>query len=284
MYKLDIPELIERNIYYEYEYSQEVRDEFSSIIDYRISVLEQRLKQGLASLWGAKKSLAWLLETRRINPRYFEAQYMQDPRSLTGGVFNVDNFKYYKGFHALPKEDIEWVRIYCDTALKAKESSDYTCFEAWAKTKQGDLYLIDGIADKWEAPELEVNFKSFYNKIKNLKQKGDRTSWRLQAAYIEDKASGTGLIQKMRRMSGYNIKDIQRSIDKYTRACDVLPEINVGRVFLPEDNTFTIELVNEARLFTANDKHKNDDRIDPMMDAINDGLVQNNNTRSYRDM
>ena len=107
-------------------------------------------------------------------------------------------------------------------------------FTAWAKMKStGDLYLIDGLADRWEAPELKKNFIEFYNKWLNT-PKAHATKWRLECAKVEDKASGTGLIQETRRLPRFNIIPIPRSRDKFSRANDCTPELAAGKVYLPK--------------------------------------------------
>ena len=61
------------------------------------------------------------------------------------------------------------------------------------------------------------------------------------------------------------IKAIQRNVDKVSRAYDVIPYIEAGRVYLNEDIPFVDSLVSEATSFP---RDKNDDTIDPLMDAI----------------
>ena len=53
------------------------------------------------------------------------------------------------------------------------------------------LYLLNMKRGKWEAPELELQFKAFYSSCCN--------KYKVRSCYIEDKASGTGLIQSLKR-------------------------------------------------------------------------------------
>ena len=58
----------------------------------------------------------------------------------------------------------------------------------------------------------------------------------LTAMRVEDKVSGTGLIQQLGRGEGrIPVRPIKRgTADKFTRALDVLPSIDAGMVSLPD--------------------------------------------------
>ena len=82
--------------------------------------------------------------------------------------------------------------------------------------------------------------------------------------YIEDKSSGSSLIQDL-KADKLKIGDIQRSVDKVSRVMDFSPHIEAGKVYLNEDIKDVQSLIDEALAF-PNSKH--DDTIDPLMDAI----------------
>ena len=94
---------------------------------------------------------------------------------------------------------------------------------------------------------------------------------------IEDKASGTGLIQTL-KMEGVPVIPIQRSVDKFTRALDVLPQIEAGLVHLPKDAPWMPAYIGEFSVF-PNGKH--DDQVDPTLDAISDNLVTGYNLSAW---
>ena len=102
------------------------------------------------------------------------------------------------------------------------------------------------------------------------------TLGQLRQLKVEDKASGTGLIQKLKSQAQIPVVGIERTKDKYTRLLDVLGYIESGYVMLPEDAPFTNDFVAECEAFTADDSHLHVDQVDPMMDAINDLLAHNN--------
>ena len=87
---------------------------------------------------------------------------------------------------------------------------------------------------------------------------------------VEDKASGTGLIQKIERDNEIPIQGIQREKDKVTRAHGCVLWMIMGKVRLPKNAPWMPEYIAEFRKFNAQMTHKHDDQIDPTLDAINE--------------
>jgi predicted phage terminase large subunit-like protein len=87
---------------------------------------------------------------------------------------------------------------------------------------------------------------------------------------IEDKVSGTGLIQTIKR-EGVPVIAIQRSTDKVTRAMDVAPSIEAGHVFLPMGREWLSDFLREHSQFPSS---AHDDCVDPAIDAVYDMLVK----------
>lgn len=196
-----------------------------------------------------------LLETKALIGEYFwSAMYQQSPTAIGGDMFKAEHWKYYA---TLPR--IRRKAIFADTALKAKEENDYSVLQCWGESFDGNIYLIDQVRGKWEAPELETNTKAFYNKHRNA------DSCVCSAVYVEDKASGIGLIQSLQRKGGIPIVGIPRSIDKITRMHCGVPSVEAGMVYLPEDAPWLSDYLGE---FNAAPNGTNDDQIDPTLDAI----------------
>jgi predicted phage terminase large subunit-like protein len=118
---------------------------------------------------------------------------------------------------------------------------------------------------KFEAPELRRKAKEFYNKHKH----NTIHDVRLRHMYIEDKSSGSSLIQDL-KSEGFSIRAIQRNTDKVSRSHDTSPYIEQGRVYLNKNVPSIDDLESEARGF-PNAKH--DDTLDPMMDAIDIAFI-----------
>jgi predicted phage terminase large subunit-like protein len=202
---------------------------------------------------------------RELGSYAYAGQYQQQPAPIGGGMFRDEWWRYYD---LLPK--MKRCIVVGDTAMKAKEQHDYSVFMCWGECERGNAYLVDLLRGKWEAPELEQAFVAFYNKNKH------NESLRLQKAFIEDKASGTGLIQKIKREYKIPIVGIKRdSNDKVSRAMNVIPFIEAGYVFLPKDAPFLNDLLAECRMF-PNGKH--DDQIDVISDGLNELL---NNKKEF---
>lgn len=208
-----------------------------------------------------------LLETKAIMSDYFwSAMYQQSPVALGGNMFKTDGFKFWRGVP--PK--LKWRAVYADTAQKTKEHNDYSVFQCWGESWDGQAVMLDQIRGKWEAPELLSQAKAFWAKHK---ASGDGV---LRAFNVEDKASGTGLIQSM---IGIPVIGIPRSVDKITRAMDAIPLIQSGNVLLPEDAPWLSDYLSE---FAAFPKGAHDDQIDPTMDAI--GAILSPVKRDWRSM
>lgn len=208
-----------------------------------------------------------LLETKALMSDYFwSAMYQQSPIALGGNMFKTDGFKTWKGIP--PK--LKWRAVYADTAQKTKEHNDYSVFQCWGESLDGQAVMLDQIRGKWEAPELLTQAKAFWAKHK---AEGNGT---LRSFNVEDKASGTGLIQSM---VGIPVIGIPRSVDKITRAMDAIPLIQSGNVLLPEDAPWLSDYLSE---FAAFPKGAHDDQIDPTMDAI--GAILSPVKRDWRSM
>jgi predicted phage terminase large subunit-like protein len=210
-------------------------------------------------LFPEHKSLDFLMRqktTQHISS--WEALYQQNPITIGGGIFKDEWWQYYD---LLP--DLTERNIYADTAQKTKQQNDYTVFECWGKSRQGKAVLVDMVRGKWEAPELLVQARAFWAKHKAATTGLTGT---LRAFKVEDKVSGTGLIQTLKR-EGLPMVAIQRNVDKISRALDASPMVESGNVLLPRNAPWLSDLLAEASAF-PNGTH--DDILDPMFDAIAD--------------
>lgn len=180
-------------------------------------------------------------------------QLQQRPTPRGGGILKTAWLREYR---ELPP--LDWLRIYADTAQKTGQDNDYSVFELWARSTTGSAYLVDMIRGKWEAPELLQQARGFWIKCKA--QYGEA----LSALRVEDKVSGTGLIQTLRR-EGIPVTAIQRSRDKVSRAHDAAPFMESGNVYVPEFASFLAPFLAEIEAFPSG---VNDDTLDPMFDAI----------------
>lgn len=204
-------------------------------------------------------SLEKLLEQKAgMSDHFWSAMYQQTPVPVGGNIFKDEWWQYY----TIPPR-IEWRGIYGDTAQKTGTQNDYSVFECWGRSYTGQAILLDLVRGKWEAPELLVQARAFWAKHSIVEGVGP-----IRKMAIEDKVSGTGLIQTLKR-EGIPVIAIQRDRDKVTRAYDAAPFIESGNVVLPRNAPWLSDLLAEAAGF-PNAAH--DDILDPMMDAISDIL------------
>lgn len=201
-------------------------------------------------------------------------QFQQRPSPRGGGLIRGSWFGRYAVVPPLRHR-----RIYADTAQKTAERNDYSVFQCWGMGVDGRIYLLDLIRGKWEAPELKRRAVDFWTAQAAHNDKRGI----VQKLVIEDKASGTGLIQDIKREARIPVFGLQRNRDKLQRLSDVVSYIEAGYVVLPESAPWVADFVAECEAFTADDSHAHDDQIDPMIDAIVD-MLQSNTARSWENL
>jgi predicted phage terminase large subunit-like protein len=251
---LSIPALLDD------EYVASLPEKYRELI-----VADERDEAGRFSYWPYKEPLHDLLELEAKERYVFSGQYQQQPSPLGGDIIKGACFVRYK---VLPP--LRYRMIYADTAQKTAERNDYSVFQCWGRGEDGRIYLIDQIRGKWPAPELRRRAIAFWNKHK---ESGEFDSV-LRKMKVEDKSSGTGLVQDIHESGSIPVEGIGRERDKLTRVMDVVSYIETGLVCIPEDAPFVNDFVAECEAFTADDTHAHDDQIDPMCDAINDMLAK----------
>jgi predicted phage terminase large subunit-like protein len=251
---------------------------------YRRLIEPSEKVEGRFSYWPYKEPIGQLLTMEigkgvdqnggRISRYVFWSQYQQKPKTPGGNIIKGKGFTRYR---VLPR--MKQRKIFADTAQKTKERNDYSVFEEWGLGVDGLIYLLDLIRGKWEAPELQKRAIAFWAKAK---ARDSDQFGQLRKMVVEDKSSGTGLIQTI-KLPPYNIpiEPIQRGVDKYTRVLDVLTYIDCGQVCVPEEAPFTTDFIAECEAFTADDSHDFDDQVDPMVDAINDMLQAGNKIKTW---
>jgi len=188
-------------------------------------------------------------------------QFQQRPSPLGGGLIKGEWFGRYK---MLPR--IATRVIIADTAQKTAERNDFSVFACYGSGVDGKVYLIDLIRGKWEAPELQRRAVAFWAKHKALDD--PKTTGILRKMYVEDKSSGTGLIQQIRKDASCPIEAVQRGRDKLTRLMDVQGYMESGFVVVPEVSAWVSDFVAECETFSADDSHAHDDQVDTLIDAL----------------
>ena len=112
----------------------------------------------------------------------FAGQYQQAPAPLGGGLVKAEWFKTYTA--ADVPEKFEMIFQSWDTANKPTELSDYSVCTTWG-VKEKHLYLLQVIRKRLGYPELK----------RAVREQAE--AFGPQTILIEDKASGTQLIQEL---------------------------------------------------------------------------------------
>lgn len=226
---------------------------------------------GYWSFWPSNQHIDQLFELWKRNEYMFLSQYMQEPIALGGNIFKAEWFQTYLDEDKPAQFDYRFITA--DTAQKTGERNDYSVICEWGFVNDR-LYLLDMHRGKWEAPELREKFKSIVN---NAWDKNNDFYGNLRDVLVEDKVSGTGLIQEMKGKLPLAVKAVQRNKDKFTRAYDAVSQLEMGKVWIPSERLWISEFVSEHTLFTADDTHKHDDIVDNTVDAIMHTLIKARN-------
>jgi predicted phage terminase large subunit-like protein len=179
----------------------------------------------------------------------FSAQYLQRPIPAEGNLIKREWLKIYRT-PPQPQPGDTYV-ISWDTAMKATEIADYSVGTVWHV--QGDnCYLLDLIRNRFDFPELK-------RAAIRLKER-----WPDAHILIEDKGSGTSLIQELRDQQ-IAVIPIQCQDDKVTRLYTTQPRFEGGSVHFPEEAPWLGNLIVELLAFP---RWRHDDQVDSIAQAL----------------
>ena len=227
------------------------------------------------SIWPSRISMEELMHMKEYDNDTYLAQYMQSPSSVLFGTFLPEWWNFWTDEKEIEKR-ITLKFITADTAFKEEDASDYSVFQCWGCEGLKGLYLLDQIRDKWVFPDLIKAGKAFFEK--HTKTQHGITP--VTEAWVEDRASGTSLVQTFRR-EGLPFREWlppnkeQRIIqnfqkmsgpDKVSRANQSTIPIQSGRIFLPypglPGKRWVEYFVNEHTTFSKDMSHLYDDSCD----------------------
>lgn len=261
-----------------------IDETYVSTLDAKYQEKIERKGSDRFSYWPDKERIEHLLEMEkgssvdkagsRMSRHVFTSQYQQNPVQIGG---NLIKGEYFDRYTVLP--EIKYRHIYADTAQKTAERNDFSVFQVWGMGVDYKIYLLDQIRGKWEGPDLKKQATDFWNKHKALN--GVPKLGHLRRMKVEDKSSGTDLIQSIRRLNQIPIDAIQRNKDKLTRVMDATPYMEQKCAVIPENAPWVSDFITECEAFTADDSHAHDDQIDPMLDAIADLLSSANEQKVW---
>jgi len=193
---------------------------------------------------------------------FFQAQYLQCPVPESGNLINYDWFQIYDELpNPGPHDQIvqSW-----DTASKAGELNDYsvctTCLAA-----DNTFYLIDVLRERLDYPSLKrrvIETKDCYG---------------AQTVLIEDKGSGTSLIQDLSRSGELHPIKIEPEGDKVTRMAAQSAKIEAGQVHIPRDAPWLGDFRSEILAFPHG---RHDDQVDSLSQFL--GWIDQRQRHSFQ--
>jgi len=195
----------------------------------------------------------------------FLSQYQQEPVPAGGAMVKREWLAYYDVTAPLPKFTMKvssW-----DTANKVGELNDYSVCTTLG-SYEGKFYVLDVFRARLNYPDLK-------RKVKELGEKH-----RPDAIIIEDKASGTQLIQDLKADGVYKVRDYKplSVMDKPMRLHAQTAEFENGKVVLPSSAPWKDEFVRELTSFPI---AKYDDQVDSITQAL-DYMKRNRTLETWR--
>ncbi len=169
---------------------------------------------------------------------HFSAQYQQNPLPPGGEIVKKSWFEFYD--YAPKRREGDLIVQSWDTASKAGELNSYSVCTTWLR-RSDDHYLLDVFRERVEFPDLVRAA---------LRLARER---RPDAVLIEDKGSGTQLIQELRHRCIFRPIKILPEGDKIMRLSNQSPKVEAGHVFLPSYAPWFDDFIREVTLFPASE-------------------------------
>ena len=202
-------------------------------------------------LHAEREPLEVLDDLREIQGEYnFAGQYQQSPAPLGGGMIKYEWFKNYAPEELPPQ--FELVFQSWDTANKTTELSDFSVCTTWG-AKKDHLYLLHVLRKRMDFPELKRAVRAQAERFK------------ANVVLIEDKASGTQLIQELIYEGVHGVTRYQPKMDKTMRMHSATSTIENGFVHLPVKADWLSQYVRELTTFP---RGKHDDQTDSTSQAL----------------
>lgn len=168
-------------------------------------------------------------EKVRLGSAGYAGQMQQRPAPATGNLFKKVWFR--QRYRSLP-ELVEVFTLW-DTAMKAEQENDESACLVGGVGADGNCYVLRVAHGRWETPDLAkflVAQAEWLKKVYGDRYKGD---------YVEDKVSGTTLIQYVRRTHPrLALIAVKAELDKVARAHGVTPLAEARRVWLPDTSVY----------------------------------------------
>lgn len=205
---------------------------------------------GKDNAWLAQFKESYLRDPSNGGLRAWQALYQCSPRIEGGNMVRREWWKWYD------RKDVTafgTTVISVDATFKDGAQNDYVAIEVWSKL--GNDYYLRYLLKR------HLNFPDTVLALRLVKKLYPEARYIL----IEDKANGSAIIQTLRH-EFVGVIGITPKGGKVSRVNAVSPAIESGNVWLPKDELFSEELVDEFSRF-PNGEH--DDCVDSCSQALN---------------
>jgi len=207
-------------------------------------------------LWSDFWSLEELLSKKAgMDPRYWQAQYMQNPVSEEGALLKRE---WWQIWEEDDPPHCEFTIMSLDAAQEANNRADYNALTVWGvflneKTNNYNIILLNAIKRRLEFPELKKLVLEEYKE------------WEPDAFVVEKKSNGAAIYQELRRM-GVPVAEFTpgKGQDKISRVNAVSDLLASGIVWAP-DRRWAREVIEECNDFPSG---TNDDLVDSTTQAL----------------
>ena len=191
------------------------------------------------------------VQRRGMTDYNFVAQYQQNPQPQSGIIVKREWLKFYSSDEKPDRFD--QILQSWDTANKDTELANFSVCTTWG-VKDRSLYLLDVFRRKMDFPELK-------RAISEMAKLHDA-----KVVLIEDKASGTSLIQELRADNFSTAQPAPKlEGDKVMRLHAQTAKIEGGFVQFPKEAPWLDTYLRELLSFP---NAKNDDQVDSTMFAL----------------
>ena len=222
----------------------------------------------------AKKEIGSFLYSQE-----YEAQFIEQ----TGGLFKPEWFKYYKknvyqdynekGYletkvmylfdnKQVNHNDLRIITT-VDLATSTKESADFTVVCTLGIDKNQNVFVLDLIRRKMEAPDVLKLLEAVYEK------------WLPSVIGVESAGYQLALIQMAKRQTSLPIVKLKADRDKFSRALPLSAKMESGIVYYPNESVWYSDLEKEMLQFPAGE---HDDQVD----ALAYGILQTSTRDKFR--
>lgn len=176
-----------------------------------------------------------VLEAQKIDlgSREYAGQYSQSPMAPGG---NIIKREWIKGFTELPMDKVIGKYQSWDTAFKKGKKNSHNVCTDWIEFRHG-YYLDNVFCEKMNYPELKKQVIA------------SDADFRPDKTLVEDKATGTPVMQELEIETRINFVKILPDIDKEARAHAASPTFESGNVYIRMNAPWSKLVIEQLTMF-----------------------------------